>query len=125
MHYDTDLTIGDTLCRAFKHIDDLEKRAEKVEWKTKKLQTMLATSKVCTMMFEDNDALRDVFSERAQVTIFKSPFSIDVSRWSRGAFDFPDDYGRDQLDCIAARVNFEVASIEMVKGTAVATPVFS
>jgi hypothetical protein len=120
MHYDTGLTIEDTRCRAFKHIDDLEKRAELVEWKTKKLQTMLATSKVCTMLFEDNDAPRDVVSERAQVTIFKSPFSIDVSCWSRSAFDFPGEW-----DCIAARVNFEVASIEMVKGTAVGTPVFS
>ena len=49
------------------------------------LQTMLATSKVCTMMFEHNEEYQpDVFSERAQVTIFKSPFSIDVSRWSAG-----------------------------------------
>jgi len=52
MHYDTGLTIGDTRCRAFKHIDDLEERAGYVEWKTKKLQTMLATSKKCDMMFE-------------------------------------------------------------------------
>ena len=51
------------------------------------LQTIdcMATSKVCTMMFEHNEEYQpDVFSKRAQVTIFKSPFSIDVSRWSAG-----------------------------------------
>ena len=38
-----------------------------------------------TMMFEHNEEYQpDVFSKRAQVTIFKSPFSIDVSRWSAG-----------------------------------------
>jgi hypothetical protein len=126
MHYDTGLTIEDTRCRAFKHIDDLEKRAELVEWKTKELQTMLATSKMCEMMFEQcgGEYLEQFSIVSAQVTIFKSPFSIEVSRWSRGAFHFDDD-GRDQEGCIAARVNFEVASIEMVKGITVATPVFS
>jgi hypothetical protein len=34
---------------------------------------------------------------------------FDVSR-SRGAHFFPDDEGRDQSGCTAARVNFEVAS---------------
>jgi hypothetical protein len=126
MHYDTGLTMEETRDRTFNHVDDLEKRAAYVAAKTKKLQTMLATSKVCTMMFEHNDEYDpDVFSERAQVAIFKSPFCIDVSRWSRGAHFFPDDEGRDQNDCVAARVNFEVASIELVQGIAVAAPVFS
>ena len=51
------------------------------------LQTIdcMATSKVCTMMLEHNEEYQpDVFSERAQVTIFKSLFIIDVSRWSAG-----------------------------------------
>jgi hypothetical protein len=121
MHYDTGLTIKETShsARNFEHVHDLEMRANYVAWKTNKLQTMLATSKVCTMMFEHTDEDEpDVFAERAQVTIFKSPFRIDVSRWSRGAHYFPED-------CTAARVNFEVASIELVQGVAVAAPVFS
>jgi hypothetical protein len=48
-----------------------------------------------------------------------------VTRWSRGAHVFPDDDRRDQRDCTAARVNFVVASIELVQGIAVTLPVFS
>jgi hypothetical protein len=122
MHYDTDLTIQSTHQRAFEDVADLEKRADFVAAKTKKLQTMLATSKVCTMLFEIGveesfERDDDSWSERAQVTIFKSPFRIDVSRWSRSE--------HNQGDYVAARVDFEVASIELVQGIAVAAPVFS
>ena len=66
-----------------------------------------------------------MFVERAQVTIFKSPFSIDVAHWSRGAHYFPDDKGRDQEGRTAARVDFEVDTIELVTGVAAPVPVFS
>ena len=49
---------------------------------------------------------------------------FDVSR-SRGAHFFPDDERRDQYNCNAAHVDFEVATIELVKGMAVERPVFS
>ena len=82
---------------------------------------MLVASQVCTMPFEHHSD----FSERAQVTILKAPFRIDVARWSRSAHFFPDDQLRDQYDCTAAHVDFEVATIELVKGMTVERPVFS
>jgi Ni/Co efflux regulator RcnB len=122
MHYETDLDFKATQVRTFEDVEDLEERAAYAAAKTEKLQAMLAASKVCTMVFEHND---NYDSERAQVTILKAPFRIDVSRWSRGAHFFPDDERRDQYNCNAAHVDFEVATIELVKGMAVERPVFS
>jgi hypothetical protein len=103
-------------------VEGQERRAAYFAKKTKHLQATLAASKVCTMMFECND---ESDSERAQVTIFKNPFRIDVSRWSRGVHSFPDDQGRGQYGCEAAGVDFEVATIELVTGMIVERPVFS
>jgi hypothetical protein len=122
MSYDT----IEHMCDNFSHVDDLEKRAACVAADTKRLQTGLATSKVCTMVF---DFIADYEStehpSNAQVTILKAPFRIDVSRWSRGVHSFPDDERRNQRDCEAARVDFEVATIELVTGMTVERPVFS
>ena len=121
MHYETALTFQAARNRTFEYIDDLEKRASVVAAHTKRLQTNLAASKLCTMVFEPGHQI----SERAQVTILKNPFRIDVSHWSRAAHYFPDDESRQQCDCRAAGVDFEVASIELVTGMAVPLPVFS
>jgi hypothetical protein len=122
MHYETDLDFKATQARTFEHVDDVEKRAAYAAEKTQKLQANLAASKVCTMVFEHNDEYN---SERAQVTILKAPFRIDVTRWSRSAHYFPDDNGRQQYGCEAARVDFEVATIELVTGMIAERPVFS
>jgi hypothetical protein len=123
MHYETDLhRAARALTFDARFLEGQERRAAYFAKKTKHLQATLAASKVCTMMFEVND---ECDSERAQVTIFKAPFGIDVSRWSRGVHSFPDDKGRDQEGCEAAPVDFEVATIELVKGMAVERPVFS
>jgi hypothetical protein len=122
MHYETGLSYQAARVRTFEHIDDPQQRATYAAAKTEQLQAMLAASQVCTMMFEHND---EYGSERAQVTILKAPFRIDVSRWSRSAHFFPDDERRDQRDCEAAGVNFKVATIELVQGVAVDMPVFS
>ena len=119
MHYDTALTVAQAKNRKFEHVDDLQDRAEYVAWKTKKLKAALAASTVCTMVFRHGcEYSSDPFEERAQVTIFKNPFRIDVGHWSRGAHCFS---GGDR----AAPVNFEVDTIELVQGVAVSAPVFS
>ena len=119
MHYDTGLAIAQVKNRKFEHVDDLQDRAEYVALKTKKLKAALAASTVCTMMFGHScEHSSDPFEERAQVTIFKNPFRIDVSHWSRGTHCFS---GGDR----AAPVNFEVDTIELVQGVAVSAPVFS
>jgi len=123
MHYETGLSQQASRVRyTFEHIEDPQERATYAAAKTKQLQANLAASKVCTMVFEHND---EHDSERAQVTILKAPFRIDVTRWSRSAHYFPDDNGRQQYGCEAARVDFEVATIELVKGMTVERPVFS
>ena len=121
MHYETELTFQAARNRTFEYIDDIEKRASVVAAHTKRLQTNLAASRLCTMVFEPGHQI----SERAQVTILKDPFRINVSHWSRAGHYFPDDESRQQHDCRAAGVQFEVASIELVTGMAVPLPVFS